>query len=77
MKKIMKSWNLMRVIRLVLGVIIIFQGIYTKDYAIALLGTIFTLMPIFNVGCCANNACFQSRNSKDQSNEKIVFEEVK
>ncbi len=80
MKTILAQWNAMRIIRLVLGIVIIVQGIYTNDYAIALLGGLFTLMPLLNIGCCGTNACntnTQRKINTDSKKEEIIFEEVK
>lgn len=57
MKKYLKNWDLMRVLRLILGVIIVVQSIYTKEWLFIMLGIAFVLLPIFNVGCCGASSC--------------------
>ena len=57
MRAILQRWNVMRMIRLVLGVIILVQGIITKDIPAAILGIILGGMAAANIGCCATNAC--------------------
>ena len=47
----------MRFIRLVLGIVIIVQSVIVKDWAIGLLGILFTAMPVFNIGCCGVSGC--------------------
>lgn len=81
MKEYLSQWNAMRIIRLVLGVVIVIQGLSTNDYAIALLGGLFTLMPLLNVGCCGTNGCsttpIQRKRNTTSGTEDISFEEVK
>ncbi len=56
-KEYIKGWNMMRLFRLALGVIIVIQGIKSNDWMFILLGAAFAAMPLFNVGCCTNGAC--------------------
>lgn len=49
--KILSGWNFMRIARLALGIFIIVQGIVTKEWTFALLGGLFAIMPLFNIGC--------------------------
>ena len=69
----------MRFIRLVFGIFIIAQSVIAKDWAIGLLGVLFTAMPIFNIGCCGVNGCAApagkgTENTKDT--EEVFYEEV-
>lgn len=57
MKNYLEGWNVMRLLRLILGIIIIVQGIQGSDWSFILLGSLFSLMPIFNVGCCGASGC--------------------
>lgn len=79
MNTIFSNWNLMRVVRLALGVFIIGEGVNSHDWSFILLGGVFTLMPIFNIGCCANNSCQTSlkKNNTDANSDEVTFEEVK
>lgn len=79
MNRVFSNWNLMRVLRLLLGVFIIGEGVNSHEWFFILLGALFTLMPIFNFGCCANNSCQTSINkgNTDENNDDVIFEEVK
>lgn len=57
MKAVLQGWNFMRVIRLLLGIIILIQGIIIKDIPSAILGIVFGGMAAANIGCCSTNAC--------------------
>lgn len=70
-----KSWNWMRVIRLVLGIIIIVQGIMMKEWLYMILGGFFTLFAIMNVGCCGTS-CNINRK-ENPSGKPISYEEIK
>ena len=77
MKNLLKNWNLMRVIRLVFGVYVIVQGVSNRDMSYLLIGTLFTLMPIFNIGCCSTSGCATRTTSKAGTTEDISYEEVR
>lgn len=52
------QWSLMRILRLLMGLILFAQGIFSQQWIAALLGIGFSLMPIFNLGCgCEGSAC--------------------
>ena len=57
MKAILQTWNFIRILRLVLGVAILVQGIISKDIPSIFLGIVFAALPFFNVGCCGSNSC--------------------
>lgn len=54
--RLLKGWNLRRVLYLVLGVIVIVQAVHTAQYLLILFGAYFASMGIFNFGC-ASGAC--------------------
>lgn len=44
-----------------------------------LLGVIFTLMPLLNIGCCSTSACGtnQSKFNDDENGDfRVVYEEI-
>ena len=57
MKSYLKNWDLMRILRLGLGILIIAQGVQANDWLIAGLGALFSLMPLLNKGCCSSSSC--------------------
>lgn len=51
-------WSFMRIIRLFMGVFLIFQGIVASQYIAVILGLGFALMPLLNLGCgCSGSSC--------------------
>jgi hypothetical protein len=67
------NWSFIRLIRLLLGVAIVIQGILTKDVIFVILGLLFGGMAVFNLGCCGFNSC--SVNSKPSGEiEKLNYE---
>lgn len=76
--KILSNWNAMRVIRLGLGIFIIVQGIQTNEWMFVVLGGIFSLMPLLNIGCGGANGCSTSPMPRSgKQTEDITYDEVK
>ncbi|MCE2963582.1 MAG: hypothetical protein ACK4WA_09405 [Chitinophagales bacterium] len=51
-------WSFMRVIRLLMGVFLIAQGVYAHQWMAVFLGLGFSLLPILNLGCgCEGSSC--------------------
>lgn len=77
MKNYLQGWNFMRILRLVLGVSILIQGIQAHEMLFIFMGGLFSLMPILNVGCCTTAACSAPTKKSTASMDDISFEEVK
>lgn len=77
MKQYLKNWNFMRVLRLTVGIFIIIMGIQTRDWLFVFLGAAFSIMPLFNVGCCSVNGCATPPSRRNTHSEEITFEEIK
>jgi hypothetical protein len=74
----MKNWNLFRIMRLLLGIIITAQALIVKDVMLGLAGLVFCLLPILNIGCCGVGFCtLPSQKKIIKNKEEIIFEEVK
>lgn len=76
---LLKNWNIARLLRLVQGIIILVESIKSGMWMMIVLGSVFILMPLLNIGCCANGNCSvpQKKNSKPNENNEITYEEVK
>lgn len=78
--RIFSNWNLFRALRLSLGIFILIYGIFSSLWIFALFGLLFTLMPLFNMGCGV--VCGNSSNSNDHpkideyKGEEIIYEEI-
>lgn len=77
MKNYLKNWNIMRVLRLALGIFIIVQGIMAKEWLLAGLGGLFLLMPLLNIGCCGVSGCSTLVPKSNKKIEDISYEEVR
>lgn len=78
-KTIIQNWNLMRFIRLLLGVMIIVQSINNKDYLFAFIGLLFAGMALANIGCCGSAGCSTNSYSNKKNTNSInetTYEEV-
>jgi hypothetical protein len=76
MRSILQGWNFMRILRLVLGMIILVQGIMIKDIPSAILGFILGGMAVANVGCCGTNGCAVNPVRPVKNKVKIEHEEL-
>jgi hypothetical protein len=58
MKKIFHApWTLQRIIRLILGGIILIHGLLRGESIFLLAGGVIGLMAILNIGCCSAGGC--------------------
>ncbi|WP_276358997.1 hypothetical protein [Daejeonella sp. H1SJ63] len=73
---IFKNWNIIRFLRLGIGMAIVVQAIMASDVMIALAGLLFTGMAVFNAGCCGTSGC-ATPVSKVNTAKDITYEEVK
>lgn len=67
----------MRILRLGLGIFIIVQGIMAKEWMLAGLGGLFSLMPLMNIGCCGVSGCSTPVPRSNKKTEDITYEEVR
>lgn len=77
MKNILSNWNIMRLLRLAMGVFVVWQGVLAHEWALVVMGCIFSLLAIFNIGCCGTAACNIAAKSQKSQNKDITFEEIK
>ena len=74
---ILNNWNIIRVLRLGIGLAIIVQALVAADILFGLAGLLFTGMAVFNASCCGSGACattppVNKTGSKDVSYEEVV-----
>lgn len=68
----------MRIIRLILGIAVLIQGIVMAEWMFMALGGLFSLMPLLNIGCCGASGCnIRTRKNSHKQTEDITFEEIK
>ena len=73
---VFSNWSLMRFLRLGMGIAILGQAVIAKDMLFAFAGTIFTAMPVFNVGCCGTAGCAAKPKKNSDTIKEIIYEEV-
>ncbi len=74
------EWNLARIVRLGLGLMIVWQSVLVHDQLMMAMGGMFTLMAMFTTGCCGVAGCTtdKSNNSDIENNQnEITYEEIK
>ncbi len=65
MRTILYGWNIMRVLRLAMGLIAVWQAFMTKELILGLAGFFLLYMSIANIGCCSSNSCSIPGRAKD------------
>jgi hypothetical protein len=78
MNNLLQNWNLMRALRLVLGGIILVQGIQAQEYIYALAGLFLSGMALTNIGCCGVGGCAvpPKKVTRIDTTKDIDYEEV-
>ncbi len=74
---LLTNWNLLRVIRLVLGVMIGVQAIATTDWLAGMIAGVFLFQVVTNTGCCGVNGCHTTYQANAASEKEVEFIEVK
>jgi hypothetical protein len=79
----LKEWlfaklNLIRIVRLAMGIWILVVAIPERDWASGLFGSLFLITAIAGVGCCGATACYPAQNNKMKGDSgRINYEEIK
>jgi hypothetical protein len=75
---LLKDWNFMRILRLVLGIYIAVQAVESLSLLSGVIATFFLFQAITNTGCCGSNGCaVPTKNSKTDTVEEVEYEEIK
>ena len=76
MKQIVfNNWTFIRLLRLVMGIVIVVQAVIAKDILFGIAGLLFTGLAVFNLGCCGTGGCYTPIN-KSNTIKEISYEEV-
>ena len=73
---IFTNWNIMRFLRLTIGIAIIIQAIIAKDFMFGFIGLLFSGMALFNIGCCGAGGCYTPTKEQAENKKEISYEEV-
>ena len=78
MKTLIQGWHFMRILRVLLGAIIVVQGITAKDTSFILIGALLAAMGFFNIGCGPAGCGIPNRPvNKTNVSGEIEYEELK
>ncbi|GAB3419458.1 hypothetical protein [Niabella aquatica] len=78
MSNFLRRWDVIRIIRLLLGIAIIAQSVRSGHWGLLIAGILFSLMPVFNIGCCAGGNCItHTRKVQRTKSSDIIYEEIK
>ena len=72
----LNNWNIVRFVRLGIGLVIIVQAIIAADILIGLAGLLFAGMALFNAACCGMGGCATPNLQKKSASKEISYEEV-
>ena len=73
-----KNWNLMRFLRLGLGIYIAVQAVVTLSLLSGVVAVFFLFQAITNTGCCGTNSCaITTKKSDSATHKEEEFEEIK
>lgn len=79
MLTVLENWNLMRILRMGMGLWLIYSAFADHQPLLGLMGGLFALQAALNVGCCGGGGCASPnlRQSSTSLNDEPVYEEVK
>ena len=77
--RIIKNWNAMRLVRLALSLMVLYQALLGYDVFLGIIGGFVFGQTVLNLGCCNSSGCSihsMQRKSVTET-ENINFEEIK
>lgn len=80
MAKVLYGWHFARIIRVLLGGLIVWRAVVSADWAIAIIGILLVVHAVANIGCCIPDANARNNNNTTMPNNldgDIEFEEVR
>jgi hypothetical protein len=79
MERILKGWNFMRVVRLLIGLYAGWQSVVMQEWMLGLAGVFVAGTALMNVGCCGVNSCqpmIKTKTGAAGSPKDVIYEEV-
>lgn len=75
--RILSNWSFSRILRVILGFVIIAEAASGANIIGAVAGAIFVGMGIFDIGCCGSGACYVPvKNIKQEKITDISYKEI-
>jgi hypothetical protein len=77
-ERILAPWDWLRIIRLIIGVSVVFQAIVMQSWLLVAAGVLLAIMAVLNMGCGVNG-CAPVTPTREQlrKDQEISFEEIK
>lgn len=77
-ERILAPWDWLRILRLIIGVSVVFQAIVMQSWLLVAAGVLLASMAVLNMGCGVNG-CTTVTGSREtqQKDQEIHFEEIK
>ncbi|MDO8994697.1 hypothetical protein [Daejeonella sp.] len=73
---IFSNWNIIRFLRLGIGLVILVQAVMAADILFGLMGLLFTGMAVFNASCCDAGTCAAPPAKNDTGSKEISYEDL-
>ena len=75
---LLTDWNLMRILRLGLGIYVSVQAVETQSTISMIFAVFLLFQALSNTGCCGSKGCaVPIKKSNSSKKEEIEYEEVK
>ncbi len=75
--QLFSNWDLLRILRIVIGVFLGYQGFKLHDSVAWMIAGIFIVQALTNTGCCATNCSVPSKDTKFGSVDEVSYDEIK
>lgn len=75
MQSFLTGWNLSRVVRLLIGLAAVVQGIIQKEGLVLAAGGWILVGAVFNFGCCGGSSCSIPK-ARQKTKKEVEYEEV-
>jgi hypothetical protein len=81
-ERIFNNWDIVRIMRLAIGLMLLVAGIQSKDWMIGLFSTFFIYQAVTATGCCSAGGCARPPRSvpdheATEGDKHAEYEEIK
>lgn len=76
---LLHDWNVVRIIRIGMGGVFLYQAVASQDLFVGLLATFLLVQGIMNWSCCGVGSCASKQNkntSSEDQKEVVSYEEL-
>lgn len=61
---LLNNWDIIRILRMLIGLVVGGYSIWTGNYFLATLGGLFIIQALFNLSCCGSGGCSTGNHKK-------------